>query len=76
MIRNTSVPPALRTSVQGTELLQKQKCGEALNANADSVLRSNFAGGRIRKTETDVFEIRRDSEFCPQEGFGEECGRV
>ena len=50
MIPNTSVPRALRASVQGTELLQKQKCVETLNANADSVLRSTISGNRIRKT--------------------------
>lgn len=42
--------------------------------NADSVLRSYFAGGRIRKTETNVFEIRRDSGFRPAGGSREECG--
>ena len=31
----------------------------------DSVLRSNFAGGRIRKTETNVFEIQRGLDFRP-----------
>jgi hypothetical protein len=44
---------------------------EMCNANADSVLRSIFAGGRIRKTETNVFEkffgIRASA---PQEGAG------
>ena len=76
MIPNTSVPRALRASVQSTELLQKQKCGETLNANADSVLRNNFAGGRIRKTETTVFEIRRDSGFRPAGGCGRNAGRI
>jgi len=36
----------------------------------DSVLRNYFAGGRIRKTETNVFEIRRDWVSAPQEGAG------
>ncbi|OGI82824.1 hypothetical protein A3B93_00260 [Candidatus Nomurabacteria bacterium RIFCSPHIGHO2_02_FULL_42_24] len=55
MIRNTSVSRALRASVRSTELSKNGKCGETLNANADSVLRNNFAGGRIRKTETPSF---------------------
>jgi|GEM_PF-2540871 len=41
-----------------------------------SVLRSYFAGGRIRKTETDVFEIRRDSDFRPAGGCGRNAGRI
>jgi len=41
-----------------------------------SVLRSNFAGGRIRKTETTVFEIRRDSGFRPAGGCGRNAGRI
>ena len=36
----------------------------------DSVLRNYFAGGRIRKTETNVFEIRQDLVSAPQEGAG------
>ena len=36
----------------------------------DSVLRNYFAGGRVRKTETKVFEIRRDWVSAPQEGAG------
>ncbi|MDO8676648.1 MAG: hypothetical protein Q7K16_03295, partial [Candidatus Azambacteria bacterium] len=27
-----------------------------------------FSGRRVRKTETNVFEIRRDFEFCPRGG--------
>jgi len=34
----------------------------------DSVLRKLFSGKKIRKTETNVFEIRRDFEFCPRGG--------
>jgi len=41
----------------------------------DSVLRNYFAGGRIRKTETNVFEIRRDSGFRPAGGCGRNAGR-
>ena len=41
----------------------------------DSVLRNYFAGGRIRKTETNVFEIRRDSGFRPAGGHGRNAGR-
>ena len=46
------------------------------NANTDSVLRNNFAGGRIRKTETKFFEIRRDSGFRPAGGCGRNAGRI
>ena len=42
----------------------------------DSVLRNYFAGGRIRKTETNVFEIRRDSGFRPAGGCGRNAGRI
>jgi len=41
----------------------------------DSVLRNYFAGGRIRKTETDVFEIRRGSGFRPAGECGRNAGR-
>jgi hypothetical protein len=34
----------------------------------DSVLRKQFSGKGFRKTETNVFEIRRDFEFCPRGG--------
>ena len=34
----------------------------------DSVLRKLFSGKGFRKTETKVFEIRRDFEFCPRGG--------
>ena len=40
----------------------------------DSVLRNYFAGGRIRKTETNVFEIRRGFGFPPRRRVREECG--
>jgi hypothetical protein len=46
------------------------------NTNMDSVLRNYFAGGRIRKTETKVFEIRRDSGFRPAGECGRNAGRV
>ena len=42
----------------------------------DSVLRNIFAGGRIRKTETNVFEIRQGSGFRPAGGRGRNAGRV
>ena len=42
----------------------------------DSVLRSIFAGGRIRKTETKVFETRQDSGFRPAGGCGRNAGRI
>ena len=41
----------------------------------DSVLRNYFAGGRIRKTETNVFEIQRDLGFRPAGGCGRNAGR-
>ena len=34
----------------------------------DSVLRKLFSGKGFRKTETNVFEILRDSEFRPRGG--------
>ena len=34
----------------------------------DSVLRKLFSGKGFRKTSTNVFEIRQDSEFCPRGG--------
>ncbi len=40
---------------------------------ADSVLRSNFLGTRIRKTSADF--RAGVLGFRPQEGSGEECGR-
>jgi hypothetical protein len=46
------------------------------NTNADSVLRNYFVGGRIRKTETNVFEIRRDLGFRPAGGCGRNAGRA
>ena len=42
----------------------------------DSVLRNYFAGGRIRKTETNVFEIRRGLGFRPAGGCGRNAGRI
>ena len=42
----------------------------------DSVLRNYFAGGRIRKTETNVFEIRRGLGFRPAGGCGRNAGRA
>jgi hypothetical protein len=40
----------------------------------DSVLRSNFAGGRIRKTETDFFEKFFGLGLPPRRRVREECG--
>ena len=45
------------------------------NANTDSVLRSNFAGGRIRKTETNFFEIS-GGRFPPCRRVREEARRT
>ncbi|KKU96849.1 MAG: hypothetical protein UY29_C0006G0058 [Parcubacteria group bacterium GW2011_GWC2_48_17] len=42
----------------------------------DSVLRNYFAGGRIRKTETNVFEIRQGLGFRPAGGRGRNVGRI
>ena len=47
-----------------------EKRGTQYQYEMDSVLRNYFAGGRIRKTETNVFEIRRDWVSAPQEGAG------
>ena len=38
--------------------------------------RNYFAGGRIRKTETNVFEIRRGLGFRPAGGCGRNAGRA
>jgi hypothetical protein len=35
----------------------------------DSVLRKLFSGKGFRKTETNIFEIRWDFEFCPRGGM-------
>jgi hypothetical protein len=42
----------------------------------DSVLRSNFAVGRIRKTETDFFEKFFGLGFRPAGGCGRNAGRI
>ena len=42
----------------------------------DSVLRNYFAGGRIRKIETNVFEIRQGLGFRPAGGRGRNAGRA
>ena len=42
----------------------------------DSVLRNKIAGGMIRKTETNVFEILRDLSFRPAGGCGRNAGRI
>jgi hypothetical protein len=39
-------------------------------------LRNYFAGGRIRKTETDFFEIQRSFGFRPAGECGRNAGRI
>ena len=75
MIRNTSVPRALRASVQSTELLQKQKCGKTLNENADSVLRNNFLGKGFAKPRL-IFSAGILDFARAEEGSGEESART
>jgi len=76
MILNTSVPCAL-----------KRLCAKH-RASAEAEVRGNakykcglgfakqFCGRRIRKTETDFSEIRRDSGFRPAGGCGRNAGRI
>ena len=52
-----------------------EKRGIQYQYKMDSVLRNYFAGGRIRKTETNVFKIRRDLSFRPAGGCGRNAGR-
>ena len=52
-----------------------QMAGNELFGKMDSVLRNYFAEGRIRKTETKIFEIRRDSGFRPAGWCGRNAGR-
>ena len=47
-----------------------------LNTNADSVLRSNFAGGGFAKTETDFLKSFLGWASAPQEGAGGMRGGV
>jgi len=42
----------------------------------DSVLRSNFAGGRNRKTETDFLKSFLADGFRPAGGCGRNAGRI
>lgn len=67
----TSVPRALRATTQSVVLLQSRSAGNA-KYNADSVLRSNFTGGRIRKTESNFLKFGGNSDLvsAPQEGAG------
>ncbi len=48
----------------------KAEVRENAKYTMDSVLRSNFAGGRIRKTETDFLKSFFGWAFAPQEGAG------
>ncbi len=71
----TSVSPRATRLCAKHRAFQNGKCGENAKYKMDSVLRNYFAGGRIRKTETNVFEIRRDSGFRPAGGCGRNAGR-
>jgi len=53
----TSVPRALRASVRSTELSKNGKCGRNVKYKHGLSFAKQFSGGRIRKTETNVFEI-------------------
>ena len=53
-----------------------QMAGNEPFGKMNSALRNNFAGGRIRKTETTVFKIRRGLGFRPAGGRGRNAGRV
>jgi len=60
-----------RASVHNARNFSKgEKRGTQYQCKMDSVLRSNFAGGRIRKTETDFFEMLAGD---PRRAGG--CGR-
>jgi hypothetical protein len=71
-----SVPRALKRLCAKHRASAKAEVRENAKYTMDSVLRSNFAGGRIRKTETNVFEIRRDLGFRPAGGCGRNAGRI
>ena len=66
----TSVPRTLRASVRSKELSKNGKCGRNIKYKHGLSFAKQFSGGRIRKTETNVFEIRRDWVSAPQEGAG------
>jgi hypothetical protein len=62
---------------RGTQYTERLKWQEmSRSEKMDSVLRNYFAGGRIRKTETNVFEIRQGSDFRPAGGCGRNAGRA
>jgi len=54
-------------------IFQKEKRG-VLKCKMDSVLRSNFAGGMVRKTETNFLKFCGIQITAPQEGAGEMRG--
>ena len=65
----------LRTPVYTHSFSKGEKRGTQYQYKMDSVLRNYFAGGRIRKTETNVFEIRRGLGFRPAGECGRNAGR-
>ena len=67
----------LQRRKRGTQSTERLKWEEmSRSEKMDSVLRNYFAGWRIRKTETNVFEIRQGSGFRPAGGCGRNAGRV
>jgi len=57
--------------VRGTQHLRTAQIpGNEPLGKMDEVLRKLFSGERIRKTSSNVFEIRRDSEFGFPRGGG------
>ena len=62
----------LCTPVYAHSFFKGEKRGTQYQYKMDSVLRSIFAGGMVRKTETNVFEIRQG--FPPRRRVREECG--
>ena len=66
MIQNTSVPRALKRLCAKHRASAKAEVRENAKYKCGLGFESNFAGGRIRKTETNAFEIRRDLGFRPR----------
>jgi len=68
-----SVPRALKRHHAKRGASAKAEVRENAKYTMDSVLRSNFAGGRIRKTETDFLKVFW-VWFPPRRRVREECG--
>ncbi len=65
-----SVPRALKRHHVKRGASARAEVRENAKYTTDSVLRNNFAGGRIRKTETDFLKSFFGWAFAPQEGAG------